>query len=265
MPSTNTIKENTPHGYTKTMTVSIVGVGFVGSALSALFTDAVLFDRFKRFPTTREQVNQTDVAFLCLPTPNREDGTCDTSAIEEVMSWIETPIIVLRSTVTPGTTASLVMKYPQKTILYMPEFLREKTAVQDTLKPSRIVIAGPHEAGTKVLSLMYERLGHYPPTQVTDYKTAELVKLATNAYLSMKVGFVNELHQIASFYHIDWDLFKDAFLLDSRIGNSHMDPNGTGGFGGHCFPKDITMLVKTADTIGTPAPLLKAVKGYIKQ
>ena len=244
------------------MKVAIIGAGAVGRGIAQLFGDAVLFDEPKGIGT-RESVNACDAAFVCVPTARREDGSCDTSIVESVVGWLETPLIVIRSTVSPGTTRGLAGKHPSKGIVFQPEYGPAETPdhpFNDLRKIRWIILGGDRRATSLAVRLWQEVYNADVVIQQTTPETAELCKYMENAFLAMKVAFCNEFSDIAQRFDVDYNELRELWLLDPRIGKSHtfVFPDSR-GFGGKCLPKDLDAIVNSAEQAGYEPTLLKSV------
>jgi UDPglucose 6-dehydrogenase len=241
--------------------VAIVGFGAVGRGMKTLFPDAVLFDEPLGIGT-REQVNRCQFAFVCVPTPADEYGRCDTSIVEEVVSWIECSTIVLRSTVPPGTTERLAERYGKR-IVFQPEYGPGETSDHPfaDVRSIRWVILGGLRAWTKPVCELYQTVFSSDVVmQQTDARTAELTKYMENAYLAMKVAFCNEFYGLAERIGVDYNELRELWLLDPRIGRSHtwVHPDDR-GFGGKCLPKDLEALLQFGTDAGEELRLLRGV------
>jgi len=247
--------------------VGIIGNGFVGESQAYAFSsmaDVKIFDinPIKSTHTLLEVLTQ-DFIFVCLPTPMKESGEQDISYIENFFNNIglynTNAIFILKSTILPGTTKSLINKH-NFNIVFCPEFLTEKTAKLDMLTQSRIVIGGDNQHTEKVLELFKVRFGqkHYI---LTDTTTAEFIKYMANTFLAVKVSVVNEFYRISEILGADWDKALEGFVSDPRIGNSHTNVpghDGKLGFGGTCFPKDINALITMSKELGVNMNTLEA-------
>jgi UDPglucose 6-dehydrogenase len=191
----------------------------------------------------------------------KEDKSCDISIVEETIQWLDVPVIVIRSTVPPGTTDYLSSKY-KKHIVFEPEYLGE-TALHPylDLRKREFVILGGERPSCDVIVMYMQTLMH-PDTHfyLTDAKTAELCKYMENAFLGTKVTFCNEFYQIALKLGIDYNELRELWLADKRIGRSHtfVYPNNL-GFSGKCLPKDLNAIVKKLEEVGYEAKFIKAV------
>ena len=198
--------------------------------------------------------------FLCLPTPPKSDGTTDMqyfhAAIEEIREIIPPEsIIVNKSTLPVGSASNIQNLLSRKDveIVSNPEFLSEGNAVQDFLNPARIVVgAESDETATKVAAL-YSKID--TPIVLTDAASAELTKHTANAFLAMKLTFVNEIAALCELVGANITDVTKGIGLDPRIGSSYLQPGP--GWGGSCFPKDSSSLVQTAKRVGFDFELLE--------
>ena len=242
--------------------VAVVGAGIVGQAMKDLCgPETVLFDIKPGFSTDREAVNACDAAFVCVPTPAAADGSCDTSIVEEVVSWVRTPLILLRSTVSPGTTDRLRSAY-KKRIVFQPEYLGESPDhFFGSVRHRTFVVLGGEPADTSAAADFYKHFyNSYVQFYFTDALTAELAKYMENAFYAVKVTFVNEFYAIAKAHGVDFNALREIWLADTRISRDHtfVYPDDR-GFGGKCLPKDMSAIVKAAKEKGCDARLLEAV------
>jgi UDPglucose 6-dehydrogenase len=240
--------------------VAIVGYGAVGRGLSELFPGAVVYDEPQGIGT-RGEVNTCEFAFVAVPTPLGDDGACDTSIVESVVRWIQSEIIVLRSTVEVGTTQELV-RATDKRIIFQPEFGPGETPDHPfkSLRQVRWVILGGDRKSTNAVADLYKTVFNADlAIHQTDSLTAELTKYMENCFLALKVTFCNEFFDIAEAIGVDYDELRELWLLDPRVGRSHtfVMPDER-GFGGKCLPKDVAALVNTARKFGAPAMLMEA-------
>jgi len=208
-----------------------------------------------------------NVYFVCVPTPMRKEGSADLtiveSILEELASFDGDRIAVVKSTVPPGSTEKWNKRFNKDglTVVFNPEFLTEANALDDVRNQDRIIVGGPRPASTKVKALFRQA---FPKVKIikTGSSTAEMVKYFTNAFLSVKVSFANEMYQICEAIGIDYDKVVEYGLHDTRIGNTHLSapgPDGSFGFGGHCFPKDLNALIFVALELGVDPAVLKGV------
>lgn len=238
--------------------VAIIGYGAVGRALADLFPGAVVYDPPLGLGT-RDQVNTCRYAFICVPTPASEDGACDTSIVEDACAWLECEHIIIRSTVSTGTTARL-RRRTGKRIIFQPEYGPGETPDHPfkSLWDIRwIILGGPREDTIPVADL-YKRVFNANITiHQTTAETAELCKYMENTFLALKVAFCNEFYDIAEGMGVDYNELRELWLLDPRIGRSHtfVFPDDR-GFGGKCLPKDVSAIVATAAALSGAEPVL---------
>ena len=230
--------------------VGIIGYGFVGEALAfafSKFADLKIYDiNPSKSQNDLKSVHNCDFVFICVPTPMFKDGSQDLSYVENVFERANSkPIYILKSTVLPGTTTKLCKKYTNCKIIFSPEFLREKTAKQDILTQSRIILGGDFKLTEKVKLLLNKGFKKIDIIQ-TDSKTAELIKYMNNSFFATKVSIMNEFKLLSDKIGANWDDAVAGFSSDKRIGNSHLNVpghDGKFGYGGTCFPKDVKALL----------------------
>jgi len=246
--------------------IGIVGQGFVGNAVYQKFKNYydVLtndLDENKSTATLENLTQMCSTIFLCLPTPMKSDGKCDTSILEKVLDTIDLltdnletkKTIVIKSTIPPGTTEKFNKRYESLDIVFNPEFLTERNAVKDYENQNRIILGGPRPATTE-LKQIFSKV--FPKAHIikTDSTHAEMVKYLTNSFLATKVSFANEIYQLCDKLNIDYDKVVEYATLDERLGKSHWGVpghDGDFGFGGHCFPKDLAALLHLSVELGT--------------
>ena len=254
------------------MKIGIVGQGYVGTAIKVGFKphyDLETYDKYDEDKSTcdlTELVETCNVIFVCVPTPMNEDGSCHTDIVESVIKEIDTyanglQIVVIKSTVPPGTTDYLNKKYDGVNVIFNPEFLTEANFVEDFKNQDRIILGGVRR-GTNKLRQIYSKV--FPTAHIikTGSKTAEMVKYMTNTYLATKVSFSNEIYQICQKIDIDYDKVVEYATLDERLGKTHLSvpgPDGDLGFGGHCLPKDLNALIAFAQNLDLEPIVLETV------
>ena len=237
-------------------------IPIVETGLDDLVREGVLSGRLRFTTSFEDGVSEADVVFLCVPTPEGDDGSADLSYIQaaaRTLSSILQPgaIVVNKSTVPVGSTKVVEreLKRPDVAVVSNPEFLREGSAIQDFLKPDRVVVGSDsREAALKVASL-YEKVN--APVVVTDPASAETIKYAANAFLATKISYINAVAAICEGVGAD---IRDVVLgigYDHRIGHDFLRPGP--GWGGSCFPKDTKAMVKIAAGAGYSFDLLKGV------
>jgi UDPglucose 6-dehydrogenase len=228
--------------------VAIVGYGAVGRGIHTLFPHAVIYDEPLGIGT-REEVNRCEYAFVSVPTPMGPDGECNTSIVEEVVSWIESGVIILRSTVEIGTTDRLREELG-KSVVFQPEYGPAETPdhpFNDLRKIRWVILGGQREDTIRVADLYKTTFNADISIFQSDARTAELTKYMENCFLALKVTFCNEFYDIARHTGVDYNEMRELWLLDPRIGRSHtfVMPDNR-GFGGKCLPKDLSAMIHTA-------------------
>tara|TARA_B100000214_G_scaffold103233_1_gene72239 strand:+ start:902 stop:1765 length:864 start_codon:yes stop_codon:yes gene_type:complete len=254
----------------KKIKLGIVGHGFVGKATDWGFNKKV--EKFVVDPKYGTNIDQLaefgpNVVFVCVPTPMGNDGNHDSSIIESVVKELtakcKKSIIVIKSTVLPSVLKKLAVL--NKKIIYNPEFLREKHANKDFVNSEMIIFGGDRNTASKVSKYyLYNSRCRTKEHVFIDLISASLIKYSINTFLASKVIFFNELYNL--FKKLDsedsWESVIKTLSIDKRIGGSHMNVpghDGKHGFGGACFPKDSTALIKFADDLGIELSILKTV------
>jgi nucleotide sugar dehydrogenase len=267
--------------------IAVIGYGYVGKVVADFFKDhfdVVARDIDKEFVWQGGirvehtfssddwlQVNNADLAVVCVPTPMGSDGSVDLGALESVISKIKTPLILIKSTIPPGTTRRLVER-TGKQIVFSPEFIGEGKYVVQWWKdkgyphPTDMkyhdfqIFGGEREAAIAVLQFFKTVLGPEAKYFLTDSTTAELCKYMENAWSATKVTFCNEFFEIAKAFGVSYDELRELWLLDGRVERMHtavfFDRRG---FGGKCLPKDVNGIVRASCKAGYEPRLLQEV------
>ena len=255
--------------------IGIIGQGFVGNAIYQKFKnyfDVLTYDLDSKLcnSTLENLCEKCETIFFCLPTPMNENGSCCTDIVEDCLKDIEIltsfeqkqKTIVLKSTVSPGTTEKWNTEFSFLQIIFNPEFLTEANAVSDFENQNRIILGGPRPQTTK-LKQIYSKV--FPKAHIikTNSTHAEMVKYLTNSFLATKVSFANEIYQICEKLKVDYDKVVEYATLDDRLGKTHWQvpgPDGDYGFGGHCLPKDLSALIHIAMKLDVDINVLNAVE-----
>jgi len=203
-----------------------------------------------------------DIIFLCVPTPQSDDGSADLSYIERAAHQIAPvlkpgAVVVNKSTVPVGSTVEVerALQRPDVYVVSNPEFLREGTAVNDFLKPDRVVIGSADRAAAERVAELYA--GIETQIHITDPSSAETIKYAANGFLAMKISFVNAVAAMCEAVGADVSAVVDGIGSDPRIGTQFLQPGP--GWGGSCFPKDSRALVKIAEEHGYNFTMMRGV------
>lgn len=244
--------------------IGIVGLGYVGGAVKHWFesskSDLFLYDKYKNIGSPVE-VNQADIIFVAVPTPFGPKGY-DDSAVREVIKLIANgKVVVIKSTILPGSTENFQKKYPDKTILFNPEFLRAKTPVEDFLKPDKQIIGYSNDSGKSIAPQILSVLPPAPFVKIMKAREAEMVKYFNNAYLAARVIFANEMYDLCQKIKADYEVVKESVVQDKRIGDSHFNifSDGYRGYGGACLPKDTKSLLQLSKRKKVNLKLLKTI------
>lgn len=257
--------------------VGIIGLGFVGGAVLNAYklkghhvhTFDVDASKNPTCSSFEEFLTNANLIYVAVPTPMNSSGECDTSIVEGVVHDLcmtdSQKVIIIKSTVPPGTTERLQGLYPNHYILFNPEFLTEANYLDDYLNQDVLVMGKsentPHDVAEAVLMNQVRVINSVRFVQITTATTAELLKYTANTFLAVKVSFANELYDIATAAGVEWETLRSLLVEDSRLGKSHWKvpgPDGHRGFGGTCFPKDISALINYAKTKELQTPLLRA-------
>jgi UDPglucose 6-dehydrogenase len=214
-----------------------------------------------------EAVRRADIVFIAVGTPPKATGESDLSAVEEVALGIahaldRYKVIVNKSTVPVGTgdlVRDLIERNRRRPVKFdvvsNPEFLREGSAIEDTLRPDRIVIGAPSQQVAMTLLELYAPLER--PMIITDVHSAEIIKYASNAFLAAKISFINEIANVCELAGGDVTQVMKGMGMDPRIGPAFLHAGL--GYGGSCFPKDTESLIQTAAALGYEFRMLRAV------
>jgi len=248
--------------------IAIIGYGVVGKGMEKLFKDRFEIEIYdpQEFYADKEKVNKCDMAVICVPTPMGQNGYADTSIVEETVEWLETPLILIKSTIPPGTVDKLVDK-TGKNINFSPEYMGESKYFtpfwkypdpEDARSHTFVIIGG--QGASEVVNYFMKVMSVDTVYKLTSAVEAELTKYMENAFFATKVTFVNEFFQIAKAFGVDFKSLREGWLLDPRINRNHtLVFEDDLGFGGKCFPKDVNAIVKASEDKGYSPDLLKEV------
>jgi len=243
--------------------------------LDELIEKSVKNGNLKGVYDPNQAVLNSNITFITVGTPSKEDGSIDLKYVDSASKMIgealklknDWHLVVLRSTVIPGTTNNIVKKNIEEIskkecekefgLCYNPEFLKEGSAVDDTFNPDRIVIGGDEKSVKQLLNLYEEFYNPLPPLVLTNAENAELIKYANNAFLAMKVSFINMISWICQkLPNGDVDVIAKGIGLDKRIGPLFLKAGP--GWGGSCWPKDLKALIKFSEKLDIKLPLVNA-------
>ena len=221
--------------------IGVIGDGFVGSQVIRWFGGKPSVPWYSKTGGSFEAVDNCDIVFLCLPTPY--DPQCGfelTALVENIKRLSPGKIIMIKSTVLPGTTKQFARQYPKQRFLFNPEFLRARTARQDFFNPDRQIIGVPDRRHKVTAGQVMDILPHAEFNIICDSNVAEMAKLVGNCYLAMRVVFANQMYDYCQQNKTDYKETIKIVKHDPRIGISHWDVNADGyrGYSGYCFPKE---------------------------
>lgn len=262
--------------------IGIIGVGMVGTPLKRWFeefkgyergSDLFLYDIDPK-KGYFDDVSKADIIFISVPSPRNHDGSCNTAIVKEAVRSVKGgKVIVIKSTVPPGTTELLQKEYPHYKFLFNPEFLTERQAWVDMIKPDRQIVGFTEQsidAAHFVLSLLPKApfmspwgITTYTPIKITATE-AEIIKYGGNVHFVRKINFANALSRLCEVMEknlknsgtaangVNYENVRKGMAADHRIGDSHLDVNHGGyrGWGGYCFPKDLDALTAHFVSIG---------------
>lgn len=250
--------------------IGIIGHGYVGKAVEYGFkgkNEILIYDKFKETASLDKVVSESEFVFVCVPTPmTHHFGEIDLSIVEEVVGEIVDrarrfkvrPVIVIKSTVIPGTTKRLARENKWEGMLFNPEFLTEANYLEDFVNADRIVVGGDETEIRQSLVKLYEVNLPGIPIFQTDPTAAEMVKYMANTYLATKVAFANEIFDLCQKLGVKYEEVKEMVVADKRIYDSHLDVTSQRGFGGKCFPKDTVALLGLGREVGVKMEVLEA-------
>lgn len=245
--------------------IGIVGYGWVGKAMHSMFPSAVVYDiNFQASVdlVSKEEINKCDVAFVCVPTPVVGEGKLDTSIVAETVSWLKTPLIVIRSTINPGDS-QVYEEVFGKTVVVQPEYLGETVNHPMTDQKTRpFMIIGGHWKDRKRLIELYTEVynANISIRQVSAY-AAEIIKLTENRAIAFKVAQCQELYDVCEKANIDYYTVRDAVYGDDPRFNlwwTFVYPDKR-GMNSKCIPKDVYAWCAFAESVGYQPKLTRAL------
>lgn len=257
----------------KRLKIGVIGLGYVGGAVKTWFEknkrhyDLFLYDKYKRVGSV-EEINRADIIFIAVPTPFIKGKGYDDSAVwKSVESVRDGKIVVLKSTIMPRSTEKIQKRFPKKVILFNPEFLRAKTAIQDFLKPDRQIVGYATPKGRAAAKKILDILPRAPYAKIMTSTEAEMVKYFGNAFLANRVIFANQMYDICKAAGIDYEAVKDGASRDPRVGSSHFDifDEGYRGYGGLCLPKDVKALIQFGKSVHADLEMLQSLEKINKR
>lgn len=251
------------------MNVTVVGCGFVGSRVHKLLKDAAvkveIWDPDRGF--ARAAAKACDMAIICVPTPMKDTGECDVSAVENAIETVEASLYVIKSTVSPGTTEDLTTRYGRR-IVFSPEYMGESSYYtppqypdpNDMAQHGFMIVGGREKDTSDVIDFFLPILGPTCRFRQMSATQAEVVKYAENCFFALKVAFANELREICDGFGVSYHAVREGWLDDPRVGPMHTAAfKDARGFSGKCLPKDLHALAFACRDIGYRSILLEAL------
>ncbi len=241
--------------------IAIVGYGVVGKAYHKVFPEALIYDPYQPEgkDTTQEQVSACDVALVAVFTPYKDDGSLDTSIVEEVVSWIDCPLIIIKSALHPGTVDKLVAK-TGKRIAVSVEYVGEGNYPvhfwkyphqEDPRYHQMLVVGGADDVAEEAAQILWRRLSPDVKIHKVSALEAEIVKLIENSYGALKVTFANTFLSLAEKSNTSFIRMHQAWNSDPRTDSMHLRAvSHEKGWKSKCWDKDVPALAKYAETIG---------------
>lgn len=250
------------------MKIAIMGAGMVGGALARYFfqhkkIEPILYDPPKGLGD-KDVLNTAEVIFICVPTPYINDKGFDDSFLEQAFADLSgEKIVVIKSTVMPGTTEKYQKKFLQHRIMFNPEFLTEATADHDTLHPNRQIV-GYTEKSKAVAEEILKMLPVAPLQKIMPALEAEMAKYFSNTFYALKVTFANQFYDLCQKLGIDYEEIKECAKAEPMMGINHWEifHKGYRGYGGKCLPKDTRTIIKLANEVGFDFSLLRIADEY---
>jgi UDPglucose 6-dehydrogenase len=226
--------------------VLIIGHGYVGSAVSSIFStkEKIIIDpKINKNKISDFKTDKFDVIFVCVDTPKNQEFKTLYTVLSDLNKTFTNTIVCCKSTATPDFYYNAEKQFKNIKLIFSPEYLSHKTNIKDFNNQDFLILGGDKKAGNKVAAVLKPRLKKLKTVSFTDIKTAALVKYTENAFLAYKVTFFNEMYLIHKKISCSSTFNEYTYLvgLDKRIGSSHMQvpgPDGKFGWGGHCYDKD---------------------------
>jgi len=235
------------------MRILIAGYGMVGKAHHELLKeqhDIEIYDPALGY----KHLKAPDAVIVCVSTPPRKDGACEMKNVFDVIETTPDVPILIKSTISVEGWDMLVDAFPNRMLNFSPEFLRAASAVEDLQNTDSILVGGSDPSfWGKVFNL---------PVEIAEARELILAKYARNSFLALKVAFFNQMYDLCDALDVEYSAVAHYTTMDERIGDSHSFITEERGFGGHCFPKDINALVKTAQRNNVELSILKETVEY---
>jgi UDPglucose 6-dehydrogenase len=256
------------------MKIGIIGLGYVGRAVQHSWMDTehevIFHDPYLpgSIPLPALVDLKPNIIFICVPTPANENGSCDTSIVKDTIDFLinhYVGTIVVKSTTDPEFWQRYV---GVEELWHIPEFLTAKNANEDYLHPKFIFVGGNGNSLNLINLLSTSRMDTTVEFYWTDLMTASLVKYFMNTFLANKIVMLNQFKLISDKIGAEWEDFKPMLSMDSRMGDSHLNVpghDGSLGYGGACFPKDVRAIIDLAQRTDTSIGILESIENANKK
>lgn len=259
------------------MKVSLIGNGYLGQAYEKVFPEALIYDEPKEMYAGQETleagrlaVNQCNIAIIAVPTDPLENGSLDMSIIEEVVGWVETPTILIKSALMPGTTDRLVKETGKNIavsleMIGMGNYYIDPSEYPDPKDPSKhktLIVGGEEPARSLAAEVLWDKMQPDIKIHLLSALEVEIAKLVENSYPAMKVSFINALYELATQSDVNFIKLHQAWSSDSRVDGFHQRTvSFKRGWKSHCWDKDVPALAAYARSVGadTMASLMDTV------
>lgn len=241
------------------MKIGIAGYGFVGKAHESVlkeYHDLIIYD-----PALEHygDLRHADAIIVCVSTPQGSHGGCKMDNVYTVLEDIPSVPVLIKSTISIEGWDMLKHVFPHTSITFSPEFLRAETALEDFRNNDTILLGG---GNTGFWADIFITAMGKVNIDIADPKELILTKYARNSFLALKVAYFNQLYDLCKKLNIDYEQVRKYTIIDDRIGESHTSITEERGFGGHCFPKDVNALIKTAERDNVDLSILKDAVDY---
>ena len=262
-------------------TLGIIGHGYVGKSVEYGFYGydkergfepkhkIFIHDKYKETSSLEEVAEKSDFIFACLPTPyDEKELHIDLSIYDEAMSQLcpmiknSGKIVIIKSTVVPGTTATYAKKYPNVHFAMNPEFLTEANYFKDFINPDRVIIGSDNDWISQKVIDLYRTCFQTVNIIKMSSTAAEIVKYQSNVLLATKVAVANVFYDMCNALGVCYEDVKKGVVADKRIGSSHLDITSERGFGGKCFPKDLGAAIGRCRDLEIDCKLLEEINDY---
>lgn len=256
-----------------TYKIGIVGYGYVGKAMHAFFNSryqhTIFYDPYITGSHSKEDINACDLAVVCVMTPQGVDGSCDTAIVEDTVAWLDCPLVLIKSTIAPGTTDALKAKHPTKRIVFSPEYIGESdydTGRHDfnksVIRTPFVTLGGDPDDTNAILEMLIPIMGPNKTYHQTTALTAELAKYMENSYLATKVVFAYEFERICKAFGAQYNQVRQCWLLDPRMESSHtaVFSTNTTPYSGKCLPKDLKAITVASKAKGYTPEFIEEVQ-----